>query len=137
MRLEITRRSDLALRALRAMVGEPDRLRSQDLAERLGSTPQFVPQVMNPMVRAGWVSSETGPRGGYQLSIDPTQHSVLELIELLEGPTDGGTCVLRGGPCEGSEICSLHDSWIEARTALTERLGSIPITTSKRRGETS
>ena len=115
MRLEITRRSDLALRALRLLASTGDRLRAVDLAEHLGSTPQFVPQVMNALVKAGWVSSETGPLGGYALSGSLAQHSVLDLIELIEGPTDDGACVLRGGPCPGEEHCSLHDAWTTAR----------------------
>ena len=61
MRLEITQRADLAVRALVALQSAPVRLKSVDLADALGTTAGFVPQVMGPLVRAGWVRSVTSP----------------------------------------------------------------------------
>lgn len=112
-------------------------MRAADLAERVGSTPQYVPQVMSPLVRAGWVRSEPGPRGGYSLTGPLGDTSVLMLIELMEGRTDSGACVLRGGPCAGAETCTLHDAWAMARTALLERLALIPISEGDDTGEHS
>lgn len=129
MRLEITRRSDLAIRLLRTLEAAQGPLRAMELAEEVGSTPQFVPQVLNPLVRAGWVDSEPGPRGGYRLARPLGSTSVLQLIELIEGTTANGTCVLRGGPCPGSDHCALHDAWAAARRALLDKLDEVPIST--------
>ena len=63
MRLEITQRADLAVRALVLLQRSPLRLKSVDLAAALGTTAGFVPQVMGPLVRAGWVRSVPGRRG--------------------------------------------------------------------------
>lgn len=127
MRLEITRRSDLALRLLRVLERASGPLRAADLAEIVDSTAQYIPQVMSPLVRAGWVVSEPGPRGGYSLMGSLEDTSVLRLIELMEGRTDSDACVLRGGPCAGAERCALHDAWAIARTVLLERLARVPI----------
>jgi len=127
MRLEITRRSDLALRVLRTLERSGEQLRAAQLAELVASTPQYIPHVMNPLVRAGWVASGRGPLGGYSLTGPLACRSVLELIELIEGPTDSGSCVLRKGPCAGAELCALHDAWKTARIALLERLSEVPI----------
>lgn len=121
------RRSDLALRAVRVLFEEGGTLRAAEIAELLESTPQFVPQVLSPLVKAGWVTSETGPRGGYRLDTDPAERSILELIELIEGPTDDGTCVLRSGHCGASSLCSLHDAWSAARDSLRQRLAAEPL----------
>lgn len=138
MRLEITRRSDLALRAIRLLEGVEGPVRAVDLADALASTPQYIPQVMTPLVRAGWVASEPGPRGGYRLAGSLGDRSVLELIELVEGETDTGACVLREGPCGGEEYCSLHEAWTVARTALLDRLAEVPVSTfTHPRGETT
>ena len=66
MRLEVTRRADLAVSALR-MLHANGRMKAGDLAVAIGSTPGFVPQVIGPMVKRGWVRSEPGPSGGYSL----------------------------------------------------------------------
>lgn len=109
-------------------------MRASDLADVVASTPQFVPQVMNPLVRAGWVVSESGPTGGYALAAPLSDRSVLELIELIEGRTDTGSCVLRGGPCSGMTQCALHDAWAEARAALTERLAAMSVSAGDHTG---
>lgn len=126
MRLEITRRADLAARALVALVRDGDRAKSAVLAERIGTTPGFLSQVMTPLVQQGWVRSEPGPTGGYVATVDPAEVSVLDVIEAIEGPTDTGRCVLAdrtcGGP-GGDGPCALHAAWSSARAGLVADLG--------------
>lgn len=121
------RRTDIALRALRLLEDTDSVLQATELAEGVGSTAQFIPQILMPMVRAGWISSESGPRGGYQLATDLGERSLIELIELIEGPTDDGRCVLDSTGCSADDPCSLHDAWQWARAALIERLGATAI----------
>lgn len=126
MRLEITRKSDLAVRAMCALV-DAGRVKGSALATLTGTTQAFMAQVMAPLVQAGWVRSDPGPTGGYELDIDLRVLSMLEVIEAIEGPTVDGKCVLRGGPCPAEETCALHDAWVPARDALLERLASTPV----------
>jgi Rrf2 family protein len=127
MKLEIMRRTDIALQALRLLEREGGLIQAADLATGVGSTAQFIPQILTPLVRTGWITSEPGPRGGYSLATDLGRRTVLELIELIEGPTDNGRCVLEGTDCSPGSPCSLHDAWTWARAALIERLGATPI----------
>ena len=127
MRLEITQRADLAVRALVALARSPVRLKSADLAEALGTTAGFVPQVMGPLVRAGWVRSDPGPAGGYRLTADLDEVSVLQVIEEIDGPTESGRCVVAGGLCASRQPCSLHVAWARARHELVTSLGSMSV----------
>lgn len=117
----MTRKADLATRTLVALDGA-SRLKAGDLAQALGTTSGFVPQVVGPLVRAGWVRSEPGPAGGYSLSVDLTEISVLDVIEAAEGPTDSGRCVVVDRPCDSSNPCVVHDAWVEARRLLLAQL---------------
>ena len=127
MRLEVTRKSDLAVRSLRVLAGSERRLKGPEIAERVESTPGFVSQVLAPLVRAGWVRSEPGPSGGYVLAVPLESISVLAVIEVIEGPTDSGRCVLAGGPCNRDGICALHEPWSDARSKLLEALDGISV----------
>lgn len=118
MRLEVTRKSDLAVRALRALADASERVKGPELAERVGSTSGFVSQVLTPLVKAGWIRSEPGPTGGYSLAVDLGTISVLEVIETIEGPTDAGRCVLADRPCSETGTCALHLPWLRARSQL-------------------
>lgn len=122
MRLEITRRSDLAARALLELARMGERMRSADLAARVGTTPGFLAQAMTPLVGGGWVASTPGRHGGYSLTADPSTVSLLDVIEAVEGPTDRGQCVLEDRPCGRSVQCALHQPWSRARDQLTAEL---------------
>ena len=76
MRLELSRKSDLAVRALCALTRE-DRLKARDLARAIDTTATFLPQVMAPLVRAEWVRSDRGPNGGYELAVPLAEISML------------------------------------------------------------
>lgn len=122
MRLEVTRKSDLAVRSLQALAVSPRRMKGPDLADAVGSSPGFVSQVMTPLVRAGWVRSDPGPAGGYSLAADLHEVSVLAVIEAIEGPTDSGRCVLAERSCNDGGTCALHVPWMRARTQLLTQL---------------
>jgi Rrf2 family protein len=126
MRLEITRRADLAVRAM-ALLADRRQLKAADLAMRLETTTAFVPQIVGPLVKAGWVRSDPGPTGGYVLT-SSSDVSVLDVIEAVDGPTDTGTCVVAGVPCSRSAPCALHNAWARARDELTRSLQSISVT---------
>lgn len=126
VRLELTRRADLAVRALLAL-GDDRRLKAVELAEELDATPSFIPQVMSPLVRARWVRSEPGPTGGYALTVDLGAVSVLQVIEAVEGPTELERCVIADRPCDEHGPCALHEAWSAARGALLTRLAATPV----------
>ena len=122
MRLEITRKTDLALKAMMVLGHSDARHKGNELAELIDTTPSFISQIMAPLIREGWVESEPGRNGGYRLNVGLEDVSPLRLIETVEGPTDNDRCVLRGTPCPPVESCVLHDPWTRARTALLREL---------------
>lgn len=127
MRLEITRRSDLATRSLVALAStefEGRRTKAADLAALVGTTPGFLSQAMTPLVDRGWVRSEPGPTGGYAVVVDLADISVLEVIEAVEGSTDVTLCVLQKRPCLAAETCALHEPWTVARRLLLSSLSA-------------
>lgn len=137
MRLELTRRSDLALRALLELDHAEARTKGAALAERVGTTSGFLAQTMAPLVEQGWVDSEPGPTGGYRLAASLDDVSVLELIETCEGPTDTGRCVLVGDACPPNQTCALHEPWTRARDALTAELSRTPLAEARHRSLTA
>lgn len=102
-------------------------LKAADLSERLETTPGFIPQVVGPLVKAGWVRSDPGPTGGYALNGAPDDVSVLDVIEAVDGPTDTGRCVVSDLPCGRETPCALHAAWTRAREELTASLRAVKV----------
>ena len=127
MRLDLNKRTDLALRAMQELCVKESRVAGPELAEALKTTRQYLPQILNPLVKARWVRSTPGPHGGYELLVLLEEISVLQLIEVMEGPTQNNTCVLNGETCPQEEPCALHGAWQLAREALMKELNQMSL----------
>ncbi|MGH2902938.1 MAG: RrF2 family transcriptional regulator [Solirubrobacteraceae bacterium] len=57
-----------------------------ELARRRDVPVQFLEQLFAALRRAGVISSQRGVKGGYQFAREPSTVSVLEIVELLDGP---------------------------------------------------
>jgi len=127
VRLEVTRKSNLAVLALSALGEFDHRVKGPWIADQIGATPAFTSQVLAPLVKAGWVRSDPGPTGGYRL-IEPLDRiSVLDVIEAIEGPTANGRCVVADRPCDEAGLCALHGPWTRARIELLRGLDGVSV----------
>ena len=127
MRLEVTRKADLATRVLLELSARGTRAKSAELADAVGTTPGYLTQVVAPLAGHGWVDSEPGPTGGYRTIVPLTDVTVLQVIEAVEGPSESGRCVLEDRPCAGGGQCALHVPWSRARGQLVAELGRTPL----------
>jgi Rrf2 family transcriptional regulator, cysteine metabolism repressor len=86
--LSITSKSPYALRALaelgRANTGAPVPI--GELARRRDIPVQFLEQLFAVLRRGGVLKSQRGVKGGYSFAREPSQVTVLEVVELLDGP---------------------------------------------------
>jgi Rrf2 family protein len=112
---------------MRVLASSDTRIKAPALAELLCTTQGYVPQVVGPLVKAGWVRSDTGPTGGYALAVPLETVSVLDVIEAVDGPTDSGRCVVADDPCDPAHPCVLHDAWTRARRELLRSLDTTPV----------
>jgi Rrf2 family protein len=120
--LVLNRRTHLALSAFEVLSQANQRMSRAALAEAVGTSNHFLPQVLRPLIDAGWVASQRGPTGGYELIVDPATVSLLDVVEVVEGPM-AGRCVLTGGACPGDQSCPFHATWTEVQASLRTELG--------------
>jgi Rrf2 family cysteine metabolism transcriptional repressor len=90
--ISITSKSPYAVLALaelgRSSGSEPVPI--GELARRRDVPVQFLEQLFAVLRRAGVLSSQRGVKGGYRFARDPSTVSVLEVVELLDGPLGSG-----------------------------------------------
>jgi Rrf2 family transcriptional regulator, cysteine metabolism repressor len=86
--LSITTKSPYALRALVELyrLGDAAPVPIGELGRRGGVPVQFLEQLFATLRRAGVLRSQRGVKGGYSFSRPPTEVTVLEIVELLDGP---------------------------------------------------
>ena len=86
--ISITTKSPYAVLALaelaRSSGGQPVPI--GELARRRDVPVQFLEQLFAVLRRAGVINSQRGVRGGYRFAREPSEVTVLEIVELLDGP---------------------------------------------------
>jgi Rrf2 family protein len=91
-----------------------------EVAEARGIPLHFLEQLFAGLRRAGVLQSQRGVKGGYSFRRPPTEITILEVVETVDGRL--GTPAGDGGPAQGSESV-----WSEARATLAELLSALTI----------
>ena len=86
--ISITTKSPYALQALAELgrSGDSKPVPIGELARRRDIPVQFLEQLFAVLRRAGVLRSQRGVKGGYSFAKPPAEVTVLDLVELLDGP---------------------------------------------------
>src|SRR5687767_4192111 len=101
-------------------------IQAKSIARRQRIPARFLEQVLHAMKKAGLVSSLRGAQGGYVLSKKPSDLSVAEIVEALEGPLFHGGVNGRPSPTTTSDPL-LAKIWTRVSEAEREVLQGITI----------
>ncbi len=96
--------------------------KAREIAASMDIPPDFLKRILAELVSQGLLTSTAGSNGGYRLARPPEEISLLDIVEPAERLVASDRCVLRGGPCDWSEVCAIHDPWRLAQKAFAETL---------------
>jgi len=114
--MQITRETDYAIRCVLYLSSRTDRLVMVDEISREMATPKsFLAKILQKLVKADIARSFRGIRGGFQLSREPRDITLLDVIEAVEGTIALNACVLDKTVCGFSSICVVHPIWVTLR----------------------
>ncbi|MBV8102806.1 MAG: Rrf2 family transcriptional regulator [Verrucomicrobia bacterium] len=128
--MRISRKAEYALRALLLLGRDnPDKVHQiQELSEAGRIPVKFLEQILLSLRNHGILSSKRGVGGGYTLKRRPSEMTVLEIIELMDGPIAPLPCALDKNSetctCAEPAFCSLRPLMHAAREQLCELFGS-------------
>jgi len=98
MSFNLTRKTDYALVALAALAEPSDNddgpkpLSARQISERYDLPLPLLMNVLKDLHRGGILCSRRGAGGGYMLCHDPTEVSLLKIVEATEGPVRVALC---------------------------------------------
>ena len=109
--------AEYALRATVWLGRSPDKAESADqLAKAIQVPRRYLHKVLQDLVKAGLVRSQSGPRGGYTLDRDPENITILDVINAV-GPIERiQACPL--GLESHTSLCPLHRELDQAYAAM-------------------
>jgi len=124
--------TEYALRAAVCLASSKEPTTAQRIARSTGVPVGYMSKVLNALVRAGLVSSQRGPAGGFVLARLPSQISMLDVVNSVEPLPRVLGCPL-GVDEHTHSLCPLHNildrlaenaEQLLSRTTLSDLLSS-------------
>jgi Rrf2 family protein len=126
--LRLSKKTDYALMAMKHLaLGEHHSSSAREIAEQYDIPIELLAKVLQRLVRRGLLSSHHGTRGGYQLARRPTEISVADVIQAIDGPVAVTACSTEEGSCEQYAKCSVRDPLRRVRERILAALGECTI----------
>lgn len=113
----ITRATEYAIRAILHMSHQPvgEIVYKKDICKAQEITPAFLTKILQPLIKDGIVGSQRGVGGGFYLTRDPAEITLLDIIKSQEGPVYLNQCLIEDGGCEREFFCPVHGAWAQIR----------------------
>lgn len=120
----ITRATEYAIRTIIYLAKHPkgEIVLKKDICRTQNVTPAFLTKILQPLIKAGIVSSQRGVGGGFLLNKGAEEITLLNILEAEEGPLNLNHCLVEKGLCQRDALCSAHKVWEEAQSSMIEVL---------------
>lgn len=124
MHLRFSRTSDYGLRAALEVARAPDgKLVTRHAIARATEAPASVlAQALAALVRAGMLTGQAGPRGGYRLAQPAEEISIHDVVVAIDGPPETKRCVLHETECSVDSPCPFHGFLVAAQERFFDTL---------------
>lgn len=119
-----SRSSEYAIRAFMHLAQAPEGkfVMAKQIAEQENIPAHFLAKILQQLARKGLVRSSKGPTGGFRLRTSPSEISLVQIVEALDGLEEYQKCVSGLSECTDDAPCGMHDSWKALRSRIMEYL---------------
>ena len=126
--LRVTKLTDYATVVLTVLATRQGQvLSAAELAEHSGLEPPTVSKLLKPLAQAGLVEGLRGVHGGYRLSRQAADISLIQIVEAMEGPLAMTECSLDHGDCGLSPQCGVRANWRRINDVVADALRGISL----------
>ena len=128
--MRITLESDYALRIITSLATHDSVVDAKTLAEETSVTQRFTLKILHKLVQGDLVLSYKGSKGGYKLKKSPSDITLKEVIELIDGPIAIVRCLGNGESCAlntDKTACTYHHIFDKISIELASKLQNITI----------
>ena len=122
--MQITRQADYAVRAVLYLAGreQTERVTTAEIGRAQQIPLTFLAKIIAQLSTAGIVRSTRGSHGGVTLALPPVEVSLLDIVEVIDGPVVLNDCVADRSLCLMGDNCPVHSVWCSAQAELVDRL---------------
>jgi len=99
----------------------------KEIAGQEDISEKYLSLIVIPLRGAGLVNSIRGAYGGYELAREPSQITLKEIFDVLEGDYSLVNCVKNPSYCPRTPICPTRDIWVRVDREISEVLSSFTL----------
>jgi len=127
--LRLSKKADYALLAMRHLAANADRgsVSARELAEAYDLPPELLAKVLQKLVRARFLSSIQGIRGGYGLAKPASSISVADVIQAIDGPLTVTACSETNHNCDQYSKCNIRDPLWQVKDRILAALAETSV----------
>ncbi len=118
--ISISKQTDYACRILLHLAMQPagTRVTAGEISRRKLIPRLLIRRIITQLAVAQLVTTTRGSGGGLQLARVPSEISLLDVVQAMEGPLALNPCAIRFDECPLMRTCSVHEAMVRAREAL-------------------
>lgn len=83
----------------------------RDIAKSQQISEKYISRLVIALRKAGMIRSVRGVNGGFHIAMKPEEITLLDVIEVMEGPLSIVDCVSMPKKCTHSENCTPREVW--------------------------
>jgi Rrf2 family protein len=130
LKMQITRQADYAVRAILYLAqvgssgnnGNNGRVATSNVAREQNIPSSFLAKIISQLSIAGLLNTLRGAHGGVKLARKPSDITLLQVVEAIDGPIQLNVCVGVPGNCPFEPNCSVRLVWCDAQNELVTKL---------------
>ena len=91
--ISLSEAASIGIHSMILITNSKENINVAHIAEITKSSRHHVAKVLQRMVKEGFLESNRGPNGGFQLKMDPEEISLLNIFEAIEGKIQESGCL--------------------------------------------
>lgn len=128
--LRLSKKSDYALMAMKHLATRTDggaSASAREISEAYDIPLELLAKVLQRLVRARLLVSVQGTRGGYRMGRPPSQISVADVIQAVDGPVTVTACSTDDHNCDQYSKCSIRDPLWKIKNRILDALNTVSV----------
>ena len=99
-----------------------NKILTREMFEEIQVSESYLAKILQELSRHGIVSSAKGRNGGIYLTEDNLNHSLMDIIRVVDGGQAMDSCLLGISNCNMDNPCALHYTIGKGKTEFNEKL---------------
>lgn len=97
------------------------------IGDEFGIPTEVLAKVLQRLAKGGLLVGQSGPRGGYRLTMAPSAVTVGQVIRALDGPLAIVSCMTDHGDCAQASRCTVRKPARKLQAAITDLLDAMTL----------